>query len=126
MEEGTDDVTAVSSLYKEEVREPERIFTTVEQPASFPGGAVALNSWLAQNLHYPEDAVKQNIEGRVIVQFVVETDGSLTHPVVVRGVDKNLDKEAIRIVKRMPKWRPGKNNGKAVRSKYTLPVRFRL
>lgn len=106
--------------------EPEKIFEAVEQQAQFPGGAGALNSWLSKNLRYPELAQQNNIEGRVIVQFVVEKDGSISHPVIARGVDKELDKEAIRVVKRMPKWQPGKNNGVAVRSKFTLPVVFKL
>lgn len=85
-----------------------------------------MRSWLARNLRYPEKAAKKGIEGRVIVQFMVETDGSITHPVVVRGVDKDLDKEAIRVVKLMPRWQPSKRNGIAVRCKYTLPIFFKL
>lgn len=106
--------------------EPEKIFEAVEQQAQFPGGQGALNSWLSKNLRYPELAQQNNIEGRVIVQFVVEKDGSISSPVIARGVDKELDKEAIRVVRKMPKWQPGKNNGVAVRSKFTLPVVFKL
>lgn len=106
--------------------EPEKIFEAVEQQAQFPGGSGALNSWLTKNLRYPEQAQSNNIEGKVIVQFVVEKDGSISNPVIARGVDKDLDKEAIRVVKKMPKWQPGKNNGVAVRSKFTLPVVFKL
>lgn len=104
----------------------EKIFEAVEQLAQFPGGQGELNSWLAQNLRYPEQAQNNNIEGKVIVQFVIEKDGTITNPVIARGVDKDLDKEAIRIVKKMPKWSPGRNNGVPVRSKYTLPVVFKL
>ncbi|MCM1005722.1 MAG: energy transducer TonB [Prevotella sp.] len=106
--------------------EPEKIFTAVEQSASFPGGQGALSSWLGKNLRYPELAAQNNIEGRVIVQFVVEKDGSITDIKVARGVDKDLDKEAVRVVRKMPKWQPGKNNGIAVRSQFTLPVNFKL
>ena len=87
--------------------EPEKIFEAVEQQAQFPGGHGALNSWLAKDL-------------------VVEKDGSISQVTVARGVDKDLDREAVRVVKRMPKWQPGKNNGVAVRSKFTLPVVFKL
>lgn len=140
--EGTTDITKVQNATKDIIAppeppkvepkpepkkpEPEKIFEAVEQQAQFPGGNGALNSWLSKNLRYPELAQQNNIEGRVIVQFVVEKDGSISHPVIARGVDKELDKEAIRVVKRMPKWQPGKNNGIAVRSKFTLPVVFKL
>lgn len=106
--------------------EPEKIFEAVEQQAQFPGGPGALNSWLSKNLNYPELAQQNGVEGKVIVQFVVEKDGSISSPVIARGVDKDLDREAIRVVKKMPKWSPGKNNGVAVRSKFTLPVVFKL
>lgn len=106
--------------------EPEKVFEAVEQQAQFPGGPGALNSWLSKNLNYPELAQQNGVEGKVIVQFVVEKDGSISSPVIARGVDKDLDREAIRVVRKMPKWSPGKNNGVAVRSKFTLPVVFRL
>jgi len=106
--------------------EPERIFEAVEQQASFPGGASALMKWLSNNLRYPELAQQNNVQGKVIVKFTVEKDGSISNPTVVRGVDKDLDREAIRVVKKMPKWSPGKNNGVAVRSYFTLPVTFKL
>ena len=106
--------------------EPEKIFEAVEQQAQFPGGSGALNKWLGSHLRYPEMAQQNNVQGRVIVQFVVEKDGSISNPTVARGVDKDLDREAIRVVKQMPKWQPGKNNGVAVRSKFTLPVVFKL
>lgn len=106
--------------------EPEKIFEFVEQEPQFPGGYSALMNWLETNLRYPELAAQNNIEGRVIVQFVVEKDGSISLPVIARGIDKELDKEAIRVIKRMPKWQPGKNNGVAVRTKFTLPITFHL
>lgn len=106
--------------------EENKIFEFVEQQASFPGGPGAMNSWLAQNIRYPAAAQENNIQGRVTVQFVVELNGSISNVVVVRGVDPNLDKEAVRVVKSMPKWTPGMQNGRAVRSKFTLPVNFKL
>lgn len=109
-----------------EKHEPEKIFTAVEQRASFPGGESAMYSWLQKNLRYPERAQQNDIQGRVIVRFVVNKDGSIEQVAIAKGVDKDLDQEAIRVVKRMPKWQPGKNNGQAVRSYFTLPVTFKL
>lgn len=106
--------------------EPEKIFEAVEQQAQFPGGQAALMRWLGNNIKYPELAQQNNIEGRVTVKFTVEKDGSISNPVIAKGVDKDLDREAIRVVKKMPKWQPGKNNGVAVRSYFYLPVVFKL
>lgn len=136
-QEGKIDVGQVNDAVKavqvvEEVKpepkapEPEKIFEAVEQQASFPGGQGALMKWLSSNLRYPELAQQNNVQGKVIVKFTVEKDGSITNPTVVRGVDKDLDREAIRVVKKMPRWTPGKNNGAAVRSYFTLPVTFKL
>lgn len=111
---------------EEKKPEPEKIFTAVEQQASFPGGQAALMKWLSSNLRYPERAQQNDIQGRVTVQFVVNADGSIEQVTVLKGVDKDLDNEAIRVVKRMPKWQPGKNNGVAVRSYFRLPVTFKL
>lgn len=113
-------VTVVEEKPKEEPKvekpQPEKIFEAVEQPAEFPGGRSALAKWLSNNLRYPEVAQANNIQGRVVVKFTVEKDGSISNPTVVRGVDKDLDREAIRVVKKMPRWNAGKNNGVAVRS----------
>ena len=98
----------------------------MEQPAEFPGGMAKLMSWLSSNIRYPEAAAQNDIQGRVIVKFVVEKDGSIGNVTVVKGVDKDLDREAIRVVKKMPKWQPGKNNGVSVRSYFNLPVTFKL
>lgn len=106
--------------------EPEKIFEAVEQQAQFPGGQAALMKWLSNNIKYPELAQQNNVEGRVTVKFTVEKDGSISNPVIAKGVDKDLDREAIRVVKKMPKWQPGKNNGVAVRSYFYLPVVFKL
>ena len=106
--------------------EQNKVFDVVEQQPQYPGGMGALNHWLASNIKYPVMAAENGIEGRVVVQFVVERDGSVSGVHVVRGVDPSLDKEATRVVSAMPKWIPGKQNGSAVRVKYTVPVTFRL
>ena len=82
--------------------------------------------FLSKNINYPSISQENGVQGRVIVQFVVNTDGSIVDPVVMRGVDPHLDKEALRVIKMMPKWSPGKQRGKPVRVKYTVPVMFRL
>ena len=110
----------------EEKPKADEIFQAVEQPAEFPGGQSALNKWLSQNIRYPEAAQQNGVSGRVVVRFVVEKDGSISGASVVKGVDKDLDAEALRVVKKMPKWQAGKNNGQSVRSYFTLPVNFKL
>lgn len=131
--EGTDDVTVVREIKDEVVVEekkpapaPEQIFTAVEESPKFPGGDKAMYDFLSRNIRYPEMAAQNNIQGRVTVQFVVEKDGSIGEVKVVRGKDPDLDKEAVRVVKSMPKFIPGKMNGQAVRVWYTLPINFKL
>ncbi len=102
------------------------VFQVVETMPSFPGGDAALFKFLNDNVKYPVIAQENGIQGRVICQFVVNRDGSIVDVEVVRSVDPSLDKEAIRVIKSMPNWAPGKQRGKAVRVKYTLPVNFRL
>ncbi len=102
------------------------VFQVVEEMPEFPGGMAECMKWLAQNIKYPAEAQEKGIQGRVIVQMVVEKDGTITHAKVVRGIDPLLDAEALRVVSNMPKWKPGKQNGEAVNVKYTLPVMFRL
>lgn len=104
----------------------EKIFDVVEQPPSFPGGQAALMSYLSKSVKYPEEALKDNVQGRVIVGFIVEKDGSVSNAKIIRSVDSALDKEAIRIVMSMPKWTPGRQNGRNVRTKYNVPVNFKL
>lgn len=138
-EEGALDVEKVMSVTKEIVVLPassganhsatsngEKIYEAVEELAQFPGGHGALTKWIGENLIYPEESKSLGVEGIVIVRFVVEKDGAISNPVVAKGIDKVLDKEAIRLVKKMPKWVPGRNNGNPVRSKFTLPVKFKL
>ena len=93
---------------------------------SFPGGSQALISFLRENTKYPEQAKKDSIEGRVVVAFIIDTDGSITDPEVVRGVHPLLDAEALRVVKLMPKWEPGTENGTPVKVKYNLPISFKM
>lgn len=104
----------------------EVVFVVVESMPSFPGGDAALFKYLGDNIKYPVIAQESGIQGRVICQFVVNRDGSIVDIEVVRSVDKSLDAEAIRVIKNMPRWTPGKQRGKTVRVKYTLPVNFRL
>ena len=103
-----------------------KVFDTVEQMPEYPGGMQAMIEFLQTNMKYPEDAAKQKVEGRVMVQFVVETDGSVTDVHVAKQVFPSLDAEAIRVVQAMPKWMPGKEKGKVVRVKYNLPIVFRM
>lgn len=104
----------------------EVVFVVVESMPSFPGGDAALFKYLNDNIKYPVIAQESGIQGRVTCQFVVNRDGSIVDIEVVRSVDKSLDAEAIRVIKNMPRWTPGKQRGKTVRVKYTLPVNFRL
>jgi len=136
-QEGSDDADKFKAVQEQViVKEPEpepvvkpkedEIFVAVEQQAEFPGGLQKLMSWLSNNIRYPEAAQQNDIQGKVIVKFVVEKDGSIGQVTILKGVDKDLDREAIRVVKKMPRWQPGKNNGVAVRSYFQLPVTFKL
>jgi len=112
---------------KEEEEDEEVVFVVVETMPEFPGGQQALFKYLSENVKYPVIAQENGIQGRVICQFVVNKDGKIVDVEVVRsGGDPSLDKEAIRVIKSMPPWKPGKQRGKAVRVKYTVPVNFRL
>lgn len=106
--------------------EENKVFDVVEEMPSFPGGPSALMSYLSSNVKYPVVAQENGVQGRVVVSFVVERDGSITDVKVVRSVDPSLDREATRVVKSMPNWNPGKQNGSAVRVKYNVPVSFKL
>ena len=131
--EGNDETGGEVLKAKEVIAEPEppkveetKVFDVVEEMPQFPGGNSALMEYLGKNIKYPVVAEENGIQGRVVCTFVVERDGSITDVKVVRGVDSSLDKEAVRVVKSMPRWIPGKQNGSAVRVKYTLPVTFKL
>lgn len=104
----------------------DEIFVVVEEQPEFPGGNTAMMKFLGDNIKYPVIAQENGIQGRVITNFVVEKDGSITDVQVVRGVDPSLDKEAVRVIQSMPKWKPGKQRGSSVRVRFTLPVVFRL
>ena len=109
-----------------EVEKTEKAFDVVEQMPQYPGGPAALMQFLAQNIRYPEEAHKAGVQGRVIVSFVVETDGSISEAKAVKSVSSELDAEALRVINCMPNWIPGRQNGEAVRVKYVVPVTFRL
>ena len=111
---------------EEEEVEEQQIFQVVEEMPEFPGGMGECMKFLGKNIKYPTISQENGVQGRVIIQFVVNRDGSIVDAQVARGVDPYLDKEALRVVGQMPKWKPGKLRGKAVRVKYTVPVMFRL
>ncbi len=124
--------TAQTETYVEPVEEEEEevdenyVFVTVEKMPEFPGGTSALLQWIAKNMNYPTIAAENGIQGRVSCTFVVNADGSVSDVEVLRPVDPNLDKEAIRVLSKLPKFIPGEQRGKPVRVKYSVPVRFRL
>ena len=111
-----------------EVTEPDEngIFQVVEQQPEFPGGMAELMKYLQKNLRYPQICKEQRVQGRVILQFVVNADSTITDVNVIKSVNPHLDEEAVRVVKAMPKWNPGKQRGEPVRVRFTLPVTFRL
>ena len=130
---GNDETGGEVLKAKEVIAQPEppkeeetKVFDVVEVMPTFPGGQQALFEWLSKNIKYPVVAEENGVQGRVIVTFVVERNGSITDVQVVKSVDPSLDKEAVRVVKAMPHWIPGKQNGSAVRVKFTVPVTFRL
>ena len=131
---GNDDANGEILKAKDVIAEPEppkheeenKVFDIVEQLPLFPGGPAALMKYLSENTKYPVVAQENGVQGRVTVQFVVEKDGSISDVHVLRGVDPSLDKEAVRVVKSMPRWTPGKQNGITVRVNYRVPVLFRL
>ena len=109
-----------------QTQEEEPVFEIAEIMPFFKGGDPAMKAYLSSKTEYPEIAKKKKIEGRVIVKFIVEKNGSITDVHIVKSVDPSLDKEAVRVVKSMPKWTPGKQNGQAVRVQYMVPVTFKL
>lgn len=116
-----------AELQKEaEAEDPNKIYDKVEVMPEYPGGAAAFMRYLAQNVKYPTVAQENGTQGIVVVQFVVDADGSVTNAHVITSVDPYLDEEALRVIKSMPRWTPGKLNGKPVRVKYTTPIKFRL
>jgi periplasmic protein TonB len=120
------DVAPVVSTREEEEEEDTQVFFIVEEMPEFPGGEAALRQFIATAIKYPVIAQENGIQGRVYVTFVVNTDGSIADARIARGVDPSLDKEALRVVNSLPKWKPGKQRGKPVRVSYTVPINFVL
>ena len=110
----------------EMINSDEEIFMKVEEMPEFPGGYEGLAKYLSDSITYPAIAKEYNIQGKVFVQFVVEKNGKVSNVKIVRGVDKNLDKEAVRVVQSFPDWKPGKQKGKEVRVSLVVPINFKL
>ena len=121
-----DELVVVGYASKDSVKDREPVFNVVEQMPSFPGGMEALMQYLAKNMRYSVEAQKNKVQGRVVVGFIVSKDGDIKKAHILRGVDPELDAEAIRVIESMPRWMPGMQRGKAVAVSYTLPVMFRL
>ena len=119
-------LTTVSAQKTVVAQKNQKVFDVVEQMPEYPGGIQALFEYLSQNVKYPSDVENQKVEGRVIATFIVETDGTINNVEVVKPVFPSLDAEAIRVLSGMPKWTPGKQSGKEVRVKYTVPINFNL
>ena len=109
-----------------QTKKNDMLFSVVEVMPQYPGGQIAMLKYLMENIKYPEQAMKKGIQGRVAVSFIVEKDGSISDVKPVLSVHPLLNKEAVRVVKSMPKWSPGKHNGKPVRVRFNLPVMFKL
>ncbi len=113
-------------VMEEETRDAGEIFMIVEEMPEFPGGQEALQRYLASSVRYPVIAQENGIQGRVYIQFVINQTGEVTNATILRGVDPSLDREALRVVQAMPKWKPGKQRNRAVRVSYTVPINFVL
>lgn len=120
------DITDIVDVQVEEVPQEEAPFQVVEKMPEFQGGDAALYAYLKKNIKYPSICRENNIQGKVYIQFIVNKDGSIVDPEVIRSVNPYLDKEALRVISTMPKWTPGEQRGKAVRVRFTVPVNFRL
>ncbi len=120
------DVAPVIQTQEEEEEEEAQVFFIVEDMPEFPGGELALRKYIANAIKYPVIAQENGIQGKVYVTFVVDKDGGISDARVARGVDPSLDKEALRVVNTLPKWKPGKQRGKPVRVSYTVPINFVL
>ncbi len=117
---------AIVEIQEEEEEEEAEVFFIVENMPEFPGGDVALRKHIAQNVVYPEIAKENGLQGKVFVQFVINQKGEVENVKIARGVDPTLDKEAIRVVQTLPKWKPGSQRGKPVKVSYTVPINFQL
>lgn len=126
VEADQDTEVAIVEMAEEEEEEEAEVFFIVENMPEFPGGDVALRTYIAQNVKYPEIAKENGLAGKVFVQFVINQKGEVQDVKIARGVDPALDKEAIRVVQGLPKWKPGSQRGKPVRVSYTVPINFQL
>ena len=129
-QEGTDDfvIQPEKGVVVVEKEKEEEIPVIVDEYASFPGGPAAMKKFLGENLNYPQTAIEEELQGKCFLSFIVDTQGNISDVTVTRGVPdcKECDREAVRVVKQMPKWTPAKNGGKVVKSKFNLPVTFKL
>ena len=121
-----DELVESNHLLVQTEDDSDKIYDKVEELPAFPGGEVALMRFLSDNMKYPKVARESGIQGRVVVQFVVGSDGSICNAKVIRSIDPYLDKEALRVVSVMPRWKPGMQKGKPVSVQYTMPLMFRL
>jgi len=121
-----DEDVKIQIFEDEEIDDEEKVFVIAENMPEFPGGDVALFQWISRNIKYPMIAQENDITGRVYLNFVVNKYGEIENVKVTRGVDPSLDKEAIRVIKKMPKWKPGKQRGRAVNVLFSVPINFQL
>ena len=120
------DIVDEEGIYNDEPLDTNAVYIVVEDMPEFPGGTSAILDYLSKNVRYPEACRKDSIQGRVIIFFVVERDGSISNAEVIKSVHEQLDAEALRVVRAMPKWKPGRQRGVALRVRYGIPVNFRL
>lgn len=119
-------VTPIVTVKEEEVKEEEIFYNVIEEPAEFPGGDLALLKYIHDHVDYPMIARENGVQGKVLIQFIVDEEGNATKAEIVRSVDANLDKEALRVIKTLPKFKPGKQRGKAVKVYFMAPINFVL
>lgn len=124
--EGPTEVVFEEPVQEVVVEDDNQVFTVVEQQPEFAGGLEAMYQFIQKNMKYPASARRMGVDGTVFVQFVVGKDGSITEVKTIRGISADCDKEAERVVKMMPNWKPGKQNGKPVFVRYVLPIKFKL
>lgn len=123
---GTGDVVFEEPVQEVADEGDDKVFYAVEQQAEFPGGIAAMMKFLNKNIKYPPSARRMGVEGKVFVKFIVDKEGGISNIEVMKGMNADLDKEAVRVIKLMPPWKPGKQNGRAVKSQFVLPVYFKL
>jgi protein TonB len=127
--EGTGEIIfdePVQEATAEPEEDPNKVYMVVEQQPEFPGGLAAMMKFLQTNIKYPSQARRMGTEGSVFVEFVVDQAGNINNPRVIKGIGSGCDEEAVRVIQKMPPWKPGKQNGKAVKVRFVLPVKFVL